>query len=64
MLKAQGVSVLLISHNMHDIFSVSDRIVELRRGQIAGERKVSETNGDEIVHLMVGDTYAATRAAA
>jgi ABC-type sugar transport system ATPase subunit len=64
MLREQGVSVLLISHNLHDIFSVSDRIVVLRRGQIAGERKVSETDGDEIVHLMVGDTYAATRAVA
>ncbi|MGU7771691.1 ATP-binding cassette domain-containing protein [Burkholderia sp. MR1-5-21] len=64
MLKSQGVAVLLISHNLHDIFSVSDRIVVLRRGEIAGERKVSETNGDEIVHLMVGDTYASTKHAA
>ncbi|RKP53681.1 ATP-binding cassette domain-containing protein [Pararobbsia silviterrae] len=59
-LKAQGVSVLLISHNLHDIFAVADRIAVLRRGEMAGERRVGDTNGDEIVHLMVGDTYAGT----
>lgn len=62
-LKAQGVAVLLISHNLHDIFAVADRIAVLRRGEMAGERAVQETSGDEIVHLMVGDTYADTREA-
>ena len=60
-LKAQGVAVLLISHNLHDIFAVADRIAVLRRGEMAGERVVRDTSGDEIVHLMVGDTYADTR---
>jgi simple sugar transport system ATP-binding protein len=55
------VAVILVSHNLHDIFAVADRIVVLRRGERAGERRVAETDGDEIVHLMVGDTYAATR---
>ncbi|HVI91548.1 MAG TPA: ATP-binding cassette domain-containing protein [Dongiaceae bacterium] len=63
-LRAQGVAVILISHNLHDIFSVADRIVVLRRGEMVGTRKASETDGDEIVHLMVGDEYAATRAGA
>jgi ABC-type sugar transport system ATPase subunit len=49
--------VILISHNLHDIFAIADRIVVLRRGEVAGERQVQQTNGDEIVHLMVGDTY-------
>ncbi|MDR3100046.1 MAG: ATP-binding cassette domain-containing protein [Paraburkholderia sp.] len=60
-LKAQGVAVMLISHNLHDIFAVSDRIVVLRRGEVAGERETRHTNGDEIVRLMVGDTYANSR---
>ncbi|MFL9872118.1 ATP-binding cassette domain-containing protein [Paraburkholderia megapolitana] len=62
-LKARGVSVILISHNLHDIFAIADRIVVLRRGEVAGERLVAATNGDEIVHLMVGDTYANARGA-
>lgn len=57
-LKAQGVAIILISHNLHDIFAVSDRVVVLRRGEVAGERRIEATSGDEIVRLMVGDTYA------
>ena len=53
-LKDQGKGIIFISHNLGDIFAVSDRIVVLRRGIKAGERKASETNGDEIVKLMVG----------
>ncbi len=53
-LKAQGRGVIFISHNLQDIFAVSDRIVVLRRGVMAGERKISETTHDEVVRLMVG----------
>ena len=53
-LKAQGRGVIFISHNLQDIFAVSDRIVVLRRGVTAGERKIAETSHDEVVKLMVG----------
>ncbi len=53
-LKAQNKAVIFISHNLADIFAVSDRILVLRRGQKAGERVIHETDGDEIVKLMVG----------
>ena len=53
-LKEQNVSVIFISHNLADIFAVSDRIMVLRRGRLAGVRQASDTNGDEIVGLMVG----------
>jgi ABC-type sugar transport system ATPase subunit len=53
-LKAQGVGIIFISHNLVDIFDVSDRIVVLERGRKAGERLISETNEDEVVKLMMG----------
>jgi ABC-type sugar transport system ATPase subunit len=53
-LKAQGVAVIFISHNLQDIFAVADRILVLRRGVKAGERAPAKTTGDEIVRLMVG----------
>jgi ABC-type sugar transport system ATPase subunit len=53
-LKASGVGVIFISHNLADIFAVADRIVVLHRGTIAGERVAAEASGDEIVRLMVG----------
>ena len=53
-LKEQGKGVIFISHNLQDIFAVADRIVVLRRGIKAGERRPAETDTDEIVRLMVG----------
>ncbi|MBC2834437.1 ATP-binding cassette domain-containing protein [Paragemmobacter straminiformis] len=53
-LKEQGRGVIFISHNLQDIFAVSDRIVVLRRGVMAGERRISDTTHDEVVKLMVG----------
>ena len=53
-LSDQGVPVILISHNMQDVFAVADRIVIMRRGRKVGERQASKTTPDEIVSLMVG----------
>jgi simple sugar transport system ATP-binding protein len=53
-LKAQGRGVIFISHNLQDIFAVSDRIVVLRRGVQAGERRIADTTHDEVVKLMIG----------
>lgn len=52
-LKEQEVGVVFISHNLQDIFAVSDRILVLHRGTAAGERRIDQTNHDEIVKLMV-----------
>lgn len=52
--KAQGKGVIFISHNLQDIFAVSDRIVVLRRGVVAGVRNIADTTHDEVVKLMIG----------
>ncbi len=53
-LKAKGVGIILISHNLPDIFAAADRIIVLARGVVGGERRPSETNDEEIVRLMMG----------
>jgi simple sugar transport system ATP-binding protein len=53
-LKEEGISVVFITHRLPHIFAVCDRIVVLRAGQRVGERKVSETNMEEITQLIVG----------
>lgn len=55
-LKSQGVGIILISHNLPDIFAAGDRIIVLARGMVAGERRPSETNDEEIVRMMMGAT--------
>jgi ABC-type sugar transport system ATPase subunit len=53
-LSAQGVPVIIISHNMQDVFAVATRIIVMRRGKKVGERMTNQTTPDEIVSLMVG----------
>jgi len=53
-LKAQGIGIIMISHQMHDVFEVSDRIIVMRRGAKVAERKTKETSADEVVGLIVG----------
>jgi ABC-type sugar transport system ATPase subunit len=53
-LKSQNVPVIIISHQIRDVFSVADRVVILRRGLKAGERVVKETTEAEVVGIIVG----------
>ena len=56
-LRSQGVPVILISHNMQDVFAVADRAIVMRRGSKAGEVKISDATENEVVSLMVGAEY-------
>ncbi len=53
-LKRQGVPVIIISHNLQDIFATSDRLIVMRRGRKVGDLRAEETTGDELVAMMVG----------
>jgi ABC-type sugar transport system ATPase subunit len=53
-LKEQGIGVIIITHQLHDVFSVSDRLIVMRRGEKVGERITKQTNPDEIVSLIIG----------
>jgi ABC-type sugar transport system ATPase subunit len=53
-LRERGIPVILISHNMQDVFAVADRVIVMRRGNKVGERQIAETNDNEIVSLMIG----------
>jgi simple sugar transport system ATP-binding protein len=58
-LKAQGVSVILISHRMPDVFAVCDRIVVLRRGTKVADKQAEQTTPEEITGLITGAIRAA-----
>jgi len=53
-LSSQGVSVIVISHQMRDVFSVASRLVVMRRGQKVAERITAKTTHEEVVGLIVG----------
>lgn len=53
-LKAQGVSIIYISHRMEEIFRICDRITVFRDGQYIEELNVKDTTKEELIKLMVG----------
>lgn len=52
----KGLAVVIISHNLHDIFEVADRITVLRLGQKVKEFVTSETTQQEVVHAITAGT--------
>lgn len=53
-LKEKGVSTIYISHRMEEIFEICDRVTVLRDGQFIGTKKVSETDMDSLIKMMIG----------
>lgn len=53
-LKARGVPLILISHNLRQVFDLVDRIVVFRRGHIAANLRREETDGNDIVSYITG----------
>jgi D-xylose transport system ATP-binding protein len=51
-LATQGLAVILISHNMSDVFEVADNITVLRLGQTVAEFKRTETTQREVVEAI------------
>jgi simple sugar transport system ATP-binding protein len=47
-LPAQGVTGILISHNLHHVFQSCDRVVAMARGEIVFDKPVAETSVDEV----------------
>jgi simple sugar transport system ATP-binding protein len=58
----RGVSVILITHRLQDLFLVCDRIQVLYEGRNVAERRVEDTNIEEVVDLIVGRKFAARSA--
>jgi simple sugar transport system ATP-binding protein len=61
---AKGVSVILITHRLQDLFIVCHRIMVMYEGRNVAERLIGETNIEELVNLIVGRKFqsASTRA--
>ena len=53
-LRESGVSVILISHRLQDVFTVCDRVMVLRNGERVAERTIKDITMDETVKYIVG----------
>ena len=50
----EGLSLIFISHKLHEVMAASDRVAVLRGGQMVAERKTADTSPEELAELMVG----------
>ena len=53
-LRSSELPVVIVSHNLSQVFRVSDNVVVMRQGKVAALRKSTETSGDELIGLITG----------
>ncbi len=57
-MRSAGKAIVIITHKLHEVEAISDRVAVLRKGEYIGEMKTSETNAQEMTNMMVGREVA------
>ena len=52
-LKSEGIGIFLISHDIHDVFDLADRVCVMKNGQVVGTAKTSDVTKDEVLGLII-----------
>ena len=63
-LKRQGITVILIDHNIDEVFEVAGRMVVLAQGQFMGARAAEDITEDQLIKMMMGSADASSDPAA
>src|SRR5215468_2176141 len=53
-MREQGRTIIIITHKLSEVLSLSDNVTVMRDGQVVGERVTKETNAAELARMMVG----------
>ncbi|MEO8758866.1 MAG: sugar ABC transporter ATP-binding protein [Devosia sp.] len=53
-LRARQLGVIYVTHRLHEVMAISDRIVVLRDGRLVGVRETASVSPDDVVRMMVG----------
>ncbi len=53
-MRADGKAIVIITHKLHEVLSLSDRVAVLRKGEYIGTVKTAETNEAQLTEMMVG----------
>jgi ABC-type sugar transport system ATPase subunit len=57
-LRARGLAVLIISHNLEHVFSVADRICVMKNGSVVGVVRTADADHDRVVRMIVSGSVA------
>ena len=52
-LKGQGIGIFLVSHDIHDVFDLCDRIVVMNRGVLVGSHRIEDVTKDDVLSLII-----------
>ncbi len=52
-LKASGIGIFLISHDIHDVFDLADRICAMKNGRVVGTARVADVSKDEVLGMII-----------
>jgi D-xylose transport system ATP-binding protein len=53
-LKAEGVGIFLISHDLHDVFALTDRVAVMKNGKLVGTYNTADVTEDEVLGMIIG----------
>lgn len=63
-LKSEGIGIFLISHDIHDVMDLCDRITVMKNGQLVGTERVEDVTEDDILGMIILGKKPAPRATA
>ena len=52
-LKSEGIGIFLISHDIHDVFDLADRVMVMKNGRQIGTRRTSEVTKDQVLGMII-----------
>ncbi|KFB08876.1 ATP-binding cassette domain-containing protein [Nitratireductor basaltis] len=52
-LKKDGIGIFLISHDIHDVFDLADRVVVMKNGQVVGTAHTKDVTEDEVLGMII-----------
>ena len=52
-LKSEGIGIFLISHDIHDVFDLADRVCVMKNGQVVGSAKTADVTKDEVLGMII-----------
>ena len=52
-LKSDGIGIFLISHDIHDVFDLADRVVVMKNGQVVGSARTQDVTKDEVLGMII-----------
>lgn len=53
-LKAEGVGIFLISHDLHDVFDLADRVTVMKNGRVVGSARTDQVSQDDVLGMIIG----------